>query len=59
MALGEKEWRPMQAPQMAGLATTVAVIVWVDLPVDWLVFTAMMAGAGATFAVSTYLQRRR
>ncbi|MBP6012769.1 MAG: hypothetical protein KBA31_11120 [Alphaproteobacteria bacterium] len=49
----------MQAPQLAGLATTVAVIVWVDLPVDWLVFSAMMAGAFATFAVSTYLQRRR
>ena len=49
----------MQAPQLAGYATVVAVIALADLPIDWLVFTAMMAGAFATFAVSTYLQRRR
>ena len=49
----------MQAPQMAGYAAVVAVIAFADLPIDWLVFTAMMAGALAMFAVSTYLQRRR
>ena len=49
----------MQAPQVAGFVTVVAVIALAELPIDWLVFTAMMAGAFASFAVSTYLQRKR
>ena len=49
----------MGLPQIAGYATTVAVVLLVDLPIDWLVTTAMLAGGFATFAVDNAIRRRR
>ena len=49
----------MGLPQIAGYATTVAVVLLVDLPIDWLVMTAMLSGGVATFAVDSALRRRR
>jgi hypothetical protein len=49
----------MQAPQIAGFATTIAVVMAVDLPLDWLIAVAMLSGGLATFAVTYFLHRRR
>lgn len=48
----------MRMPQMLGIAVTAAVVMWVDLPIDWLVFVAMLCGALAT-AVAEVLLRGR
>lgn len=42
----------MRTPQFAGLGVTTAVVLGVDLPIDWLCFVAMMCGALTTFALS-------
>jgi len=59
MRLGKMERSPMQAPQLAGFAVTVAVVLGVDLPIDWLVFVATLAGGLAMFAVAHVLNSRR
>ena len=42
----------MRTPQFAGLGVTTAVIVGVDLPIDWLCPLAVLCGALATYAAS-------
>lgn len=49
----------MQAPQLAGFAVATGVVVLVDLPIDWLVLAAMLAGGATIFAVDAYQRRRR
>lgn len=49
----------MQAPQLAGFAVTTAVVLGVDLPIDWLVFVATLAGGLAMFAVAHALKGKR
>lgn len=49
----------MQPPQIAGFATTIAVVMAVDLPIDWLIVVAMLSGGVATFAVDYLLRTRR
>jgi hypothetical protein len=49
----------MRAPQIVGFGVTIAVVIGVDLPVDWLVIVAILAGGVATFAVSYALWLRR
>lgn len=49
----------MGAPQIAGYAVTVAVVVLIDLPLGWLIAVAMLSGGFATLAVDTALRRRR
>lgn len=49
----------MQPPQIAGFATTIAVVMAVDLPLDWLVTVAMLSGGFATLAVDYFLRTRR
>jgi hypothetical protein len=39
----------MRTPQFAGLGVTAAVVLGVDLPIDWLVLLAMTCGGLATF----------
>jgi hypothetical protein len=48
----------MRAPQLAGYAATIAVVIGVDLPAAWLVLAAVLAGGFATFAVSYVLKLR-
>ena len=48
----------MRVPQLAGFAVTIAVVAMADLPIDWLVFVAILCGGLATFAVS-YAMRPR
>ena len=49
----------MQAPQVAGFAVTVAVVMAIDLPLDWLVVVATLSGGLATFAIDYLLRWRR
>lgn len=49
----------MRLPQAAGFATTIAVVVWADLPIDWLVVAATLAGALAMLVVEFGVGRRR
>ena len=49
----------MRVPQFVGLGVTTAVIVGVDLPVDWLCSLAVLCGALATFVVGYVMERRR
>ena len=46
-------------PQMVGLAVTTAMVVSVDLPIDWLCPLAMLCGGVATFAASFVLPREK
>lgn len=48
----------MISPQFIGMGVTVAVVLGVDLPVDWLVPFAMLCGGVAIF-VATLVQRAR
>jgi hypothetical protein len=49
----------MRLPQAAGFAATIAVVVWADLPIDWLVVVATLAGVAAMFVVEVGVRRRR
>lgn len=49
----------MRAPQVAGYAATVASVIVLDLPIDWLIATAMLIGGAATFATAWFLRGRR
>jgi hypothetical protein len=49
----------MRAPQAAGFAVTIAVVMAIDLPVGWLIFVAMLSGGLATFAIEYWLRIRR
>ena len=46
-------------PQMFGLAVTTAMVVGVDMPIDWLCPLAMLAGGVATYAASFVLPREK
>jgi hypothetical protein len=48
----------MRAAQLAGYGTTIAIVIGIDLPIDWLVLAAMTGGGIAVFAV-TYATRFR
>lgn len=48
----------MGLPQALGMAVTIAVVVGVDLRVDWLVPLAMLCGGLATCCVSYWEQTR-
>ena len=49
----------MGAPQIAGYAVTVAVVVLVDLPLGWLIAVAMLSGGFAPLAVEPAIRRKR
>jgi hypothetical protein len=49
----------MRLSQAAGFAVTIAVVVWADLPIDWLVVAATLAGVAAMFVVDLGVRRRR
>jgi hypothetical protein len=49
----------MRAPHAAGYAATVAAVIVLDLPLDWLIASAMLIGGAATFATAWFLRRRR
>lgn len=48
----------MVSPQFIGMGVTVVVVLGVDLPIDWLVPFAMLAGGFATL-LATLVQRAR
>lgn len=48
----------MGLAQSAGMLVTIAVVIGVDLPVDWLVPLAMICGGLAIFAVRMWQQTR-
>lgn len=48
----------MATPQFIGMGVTALVVIGVDLPIDWLVPLAMLAGGVATFLV-TLMQSAR
>ncbi len=48
----------MGLAQSAGMLVTIAVVIGVDLPVDWLVPLAMICGGLAIFAVRMWEQTR-
>lgn len=45
-------------PQTIGLAVTTAMIVGVDMPIDWLCPLAMMCGGVATYGASVLFRTR-
>jgi len=45
--------------QIVGLGVTTAVVVGVDLPVDWLCSLAVFCGALATYVTTFVLKARR
>ena len=49
----------MRLPQVLGLAVTTAVMVGVEMPIDWLCPLAMLCGGAATYAASFVLPRQR
>jgi Na+-transporting NADH:ubiquinone oxidoreductase subunit NqrE len=49
----------MRVSQMAGIGVTAIVVFGVDLPIDWLVFLAMLCGAFAMALVEGMLRDRR
>jgi hypothetical protein len=55
---GKWERDAVRVPQLAGFAVTIAVVAIVDLPIDWLVFAAMLCGGLATFAISCAIRLR-
>ena len=48
----------MRLPQVAGMAVTIAVVVGVDMRVDWLVPLAMLCGGAAIYVVSLWEHTR-
>jgi len=48
----------MRLPQVAGMIVTIAVVVMVDMRVDWLVPLAMLSGGVATYAASLWEHTR-
>ena len=48
----------MQLPHLVGLGVTTAVVLAVDLPVDWLCALAVFCGALATYATARVTLRR-
>jgi hypothetical protein len=49
----------MRLSQLAGIGVTTIVVFGVDLPMDWLVFVAMLCGAFAMALVEGMLRDRR
>lgn len=49
----------MRLSQLVGIGVTAVVVFGVDLPIDWLVFLAMLCGAFATAVVEGMLRGRR
>jgi Na+-transporting NADH:ubiquinone oxidoreductase subunit NqrE len=49
----------MRVSQLAGIGVTAIVVFGVDLPIDWLVFLAMLCGAFAMALVESMLRDRR
>jgi hypothetical protein len=49
----------MQTAQFAGLGVTTAVVLAVDLPLDWLCALAVLCGALATYGFTFLLKAKR
>lgn len=56
--MGKRAGVAMNIAQVAGMVVTIAVVVGVDLRLDWLVPLAMLCGGAATFFVSLWQQTR-
>jgi hypothetical protein len=49
----------MRTPQFIGLGVTAAVVLGVDLPVDWSVALGVFCGALATYAATFFIKTQR
>lgn len=56
--MGKRAGVAMNIAQVAGMVVTIAVVVGVDLRLDWLVPLAMLCGGAATFFVGLWQQTR-
>jgi hypothetical protein len=48
----------MKTPQFLGLGVTTAVVIGVDLPIDWLTALAVFCGGVATYGAALVMRTR-
>ena len=58
MQMGKSVGTQMKLAQSAGMAVTIAMVVGIDMRIDWLVPMAMLGGGVTVFFVSLWEQTR-